>query len=553
MSFTRPARALVVVSVVAAALCAGSAAAGPGDLQGHATLAPPTGPVPPSPEGRMDVEVRPADAGHAESSHFRIAVAALADTAYTMWADDPATPDATLVQFDSFTTGHDGHATLDYDTRDGDPMPFGADLVDLGGKAIEMHDGSDATILAGTIPVGTGPSRPVVFRGVSDLTRPPALSPEDFAGRVRAQEQQADAAHAAWSRLRIELRGLGDGAQLTLWGDDPATPAADLLQFATITADAHGRARFVRDTHKGDPLPFDASLTDLAGKALEVHDAGDVAILVGTFPSLHTPPAHEPPLRGRGELLPPGGAPPPPPAGRIDESVRAADAGHAERSLFRRRVEHLAAGAGFTLWGDDPSTPDTTLTQFGSLTTDGAGRGGFVLDSQEGDPMPFGAALADLAGKAVEVRDGGGAAVLVGEFPALPSPPHPEPTLHGRANLTRPVDSAFPASVGRIAEEFHPATDDRPEWSRLRIELRGLAPFTQYALFTDDPATADATLVQFATLTTDGRGRVRATSDTRKGGALPLGATLADLGGRPVEVRDPADAVVLSGNFPALQ
>ena len=168
--------------------------------------------------------------------------------------------------------------------------------------------------------------------------------------------------------------------------------------------------------------------------------------------------------------------------------------------------------------------------------------------------MPFGAALADLAGGAVEVRDGTDAVVLAGTFPTLPSPPpHPDPTLHARANLTRPVDSAFPKSVGKISEEVHPATDDKPEWSRLRIEIKGLAPFTQYALFTDDPATADATLVQFATLTTDGKGRVRATYDTRKGATLPLGATLADLAGKAIEVRDGADAVVLSGNFPTPQ
>jgi hypothetical protein len=470
-----------------------------------------------------------------------------------MWADDPATADATLVQFDSFTTGHDGRATLDYDTRDGDPMPFGADLADLFGKPIAMHDGSDATILEGAIPVGTSPARRPVSRGVSDLARPPALATDDFAGRVRAERQEADAAHAERSRLRIELRGLEADAQVTLWGDDPATPAGDLVEFATLTSDTRGRARFLRDTQKGDALPFDATLADLGGKTLEVHDAGGAAILTGSFPVLHAPPARVPPLRGRGELLPPGGAPPPPPAGRIDETVRAVDAGHAERSLFRLRVEHLAADAEFTLWGDDPATPDTALTQFGSLTTDGRGRGAFVLDSQDGDPMPFGAALADLAGKAVEVRDAGGAAVLVGEFPTLPSPPEREPVLRGRANLTRPLASEFPNSVGRIAVEVHPATDDQPEWSRLRIELRGLAPSTQYALFTDDPATADASLVQFATLTTDARGRARARYDTRKGDALPLDATLADLGGLPVEVRDAAGAVVLSGSFPTPQ
>jgi hypothetical protein len=554
MSFTKPALALALLGLAGAVLCTGRADAGHrDDVRGHAILTTPSEPAPPAPEGRMDVEVRPDDAHHAASSRFRIAVSALADTAYTMWSDDPATADATLVQFAAFTTGPDGRASLDFDTRAGDPMPLGADLVDLFGKPIEIRDGSDSAILEGTIPVGTGPRRRPVSRGVSDLTRPPALASEEFAGRVRAEFQEADATHAARSRLRIELRGLDAGEQVTFWGDDPATPEADLAQFAMLTADPGGRARFHRDTQRGDPLPFDASLADLGGQALEVRDDGGAAILAGAFPALKSPPAHEPHLRGRGELLPPGGAPPPSPAGRIDESVRAADAGHAERSLFRLRVEHLAADAAFTLWGDDPATADAALTQFGSLTTDGGGRGKFVLDSQEGDPMPFGAALADLAGGAVEVRDAGGAAVLVGAFPALPSPPHPDPALHGRAVLTRPVDSELPKSVGRIDEHVQPATPSQSEWSRLRIDLRGLAPFTPYALFADDPATADGSLVEFATFTTNRRGGVRVTYDTRNGATLPFGATLADLGGRAVEVRDTAGTVVLSGDFPTPQ
>src|SRR5262245_48539062 len=115
MSFTRPALALAASFLAAAALFGGRASADPGDeVHGHAKLAPPV-PPPPSPKGRMDVEIRSADAHHAASSHFKISVEALADTAYTMWADDPSTADATLVQFDSFTTGDDGHAKLDYD------------------------------------------------------------------------------------------------------------------------------------------------------------------------------------------------------------------------------------------------------------------------------------------------------------------------------------------------------------------------------------------------------------------------------------------------------
>jgi len=550
----RPGPMLLATALLAVASIAGRAPADPGgDVHAHAKLVPPGPPAPPSPSGKMDVELRAADAHHAAGSHFRISVSATADTAYTMWADDPGTADPALVQFASFTTGHDGRAALDYDSHDGDPMPFGASLADLGGKPIEMRDAANATILAGTIPVAAGKNRPATLHGQSDLARPVGSPFPDSVGRIRAEVHEADASHAAWSRLRIELSGLGARAQYALWADDPSTPAADLVQFGVVTTDRHGRARFVRDTRRGDALPFGASLADLGGKAIEIRDGAGVVALSGQFPVPQGPPEPKsgPPLHGHGDLLPPGGPLPPPPSGTIDEDVHAADAHHAARSHARISVEHLAADATFTLWADDPSTADSAPTQFGSLTTDAHGRGALDLDTHDGDPMPFGASLADLGGKSVEVRDGAGAAVLVGAFPTLVGPSQPPaPTLHGKADLTRPTDSPLPTSVGRLDEEVHPATPGRAEFSRLTIEVRGLAASTPYLLLADDPATPDTATSLFATVTTDAKGRARVTIDTNKGGALPFGASLADLAGHVVEVRDANDVLVLAGTFP---
>lgn len=103
---------------------------------------------------RLDVKHFPANHSRLERSWFRLKVRHLdVSTVFTLWADDPSTPETDLVQFDSFTTGYYGNFNYTKDTRSGDALPFGATLADLSGKAIEVRDSAGTTtLLAGTIP-----------------------------------------------------------------------------------------------------------------------------------------------------------------------------------------------------------------------------------------------------------------------------------------------------------------------------------------------------------------------------------------------------------------
>jgi len=539
------------VGLATLALIGTSTAVGHGHdptLHARSELSPPGGPTPPGPAGKLDVDFKPADAHHAESSSVKIDLKDLAaGGTYTLWADDPSTPDATLVQFASTTADDDGRAKVEFKTHDGDLLPFGATLDDLGGQAIEVHDAASAVVLAGSFPTPAPKGHPADLKGKSDLVRSAGSAFTDSVGHVEATIHPADAGHPESSCLKIEVRGLGAHAAYTLWGVDPAVAGGALTQFASVATDGHGNAKVKYDTGKGDALPFGATLDALGGQALEVRDASDAALLSGLFPTPLASP-HTAPLHGHADLVPPGGPVPPSPFGKIEAEFHPADGHHAETSKLKFDLHKLVAGHSYDLFADDPSTLAADLVQFATFTANDHGDAKVEYDTHHGDPLPFGATLTDLGGKAVEVRDGT-TVVLAGEFPVLSA--H-ERALHGRGDLTRSAGSPFPRSFGRVEELLRPADDDHAASSRFVITVRFSAARTTFTLWGDDPSTPDPTLVQFASVTTNRRGDARLVLDTRRGDSLPFGATLDDLAGGAIEVRDASDAAVLTGAFPVL-
>ena len=140
------------------------------------------------------------------------------------------------------------------------------------------------------------------------------------------------------------------------------------------------------------------------------------------------------PARGRSLLVPPEGGVDPNAKGRVWCKHFPARGDRLERSWVRFHLKHLDAGTTYTIWADDPSTPDDhTLVQVGDplLAEDDQGQDaddqgednqGNIndkLDSDQGEDMPFLAALEDLQGAAVEIHDENGAVVLAGAFPTL--------------------------------------------------------------------------------------------------------------------------------------
>jgi len=138
------------------------------------------------------------------------------------------------------------------------------------------------------------------------------------------------------------------------------------------------------------------------------------------------------PARGRSLLAPPEGGVDANAKGRVWFKHFPARGDRLERSWVRFHLKHLDAGTTYTIWADDPSTPDDhTLVQVGDPLLaqddgddddqgeDNQGNINDKLDTDQGEDMPFLAALEDLQGGSVEIHDENGAVVLAGVFPTL--------------------------------------------------------------------------------------------------------------------------------------
>lgn len=121
----------------------------------------------------------------------------------------------------------------------------------------------------------------------------------------------------------------------------------------------------------------------------------------------------------------------------------------------------------------------------------------------------------------------------------------------GRTAMAPPVGGLDDDASARVDAKHFPAFHARVERSWLRAKLRRLDSATDYTLWADDPSTPATDLVQIGTFTTNRGGKFNFSRDTKKGDALPFGATLGALSGMAFEVRDSAGTTtVLSGTIP---
>jgi hypothetical protein len=125
----------------------------------------------------------------------------------------------------------------------------------------------------------------------------------------------------------------------------------------------------------------------------------------------------------------------------------------------------------------------------------------------------------------------------------------------GRATADLVNTGADEDASGRIDVKHFPAVGRRVERSWLRFKVRHLDANATYSLSMDDPSTAeDASLVDTGiTLTTNDDGADNFRIDTKHGGTLPFGGTLATLAGMNFEIRNGDGVAVLSGAVPAVQ
>ncbi len=122
----------------------------------------------------------------------------------------------------------------------------------------------------------------------------------------------------------------------------------------------------------------------------------------------------------------------------------------------------------------------------------------------------------------------------------------------GLVRLTLPEGALDTDASGKVDVKFFPERRSRDERSWLRFKLRKLDAGTDYTIWMDDPAVEGTDLSDTGLLvTSDAEGEANLRVDTKHGGTLPFGATLATLAGAALEIRDATGATtVLIGTVP---
>ncbi len=114
-----------------------------------------------------------------------------------------------------------------------------------------------------------------------------------------------------------------------------------------------------------------------------------------------------------------------------------------------------------------------------------------------------------------------------------------------RTILAPPIGGPDADANARVDVKHFPANGSREERSWLRMKIRRLDAETTYTLWADDPSTLATVPVQFDSFTTRRSGSFNYMADTKRGATLPFGATLANLSGMVLEVRDAAGTTIL--------
>ena len=157
-----------------------------------------------------------------------------------------------------------------------------------------------------------------------------------------------------------------------------------------------------------------------------------------------------------------------------------------------------------------------------------------------------------LAGNAIALN---GAVTL--EANTVVSPRNRPGNPNGRPDADRtvlapPLGGPDADGTARVDVKHFPANGAREERSWLRMKVRKLDGETTYTLWADDPSTLATDPVPFDSFTTKRSGIFNYMADTKKGGTLPFGATLANLSGMVLEVRDAAGTtILLTGQVPS--
>lgn len=180
---------------------------------------------------------------------------------------------------------------------------------------------------------------------------------------------------------------------------------------------------------------------------------------------------------------------------------------------------------------------DGNFTQVASIATLKKGGGKVVLSSTSGPPAALGiGSLDDLVGRRFEMRTSGGAVLLRATVPVLAK----FQGTKASAPFAAAPGSPLPGATAKLSTA--PSASKGTE--KFVVKAKGLTPGAAYSLFMED-AIGSGVFVDAGAFVGSVYSR-----DTGLGESLPLGAaTVADLLGRAVQVRDAMGTPVVGGAF----
>lgn len=216
--------------------------------------------------------------------------------------------------------------------------------------------------------------------------------------------------------------------------------------------------------------------------------------------------------------------------------VRSYDGGDRER--FDLRIQNVLPGMVHELWVADETD---TLVFIAEL--EGGKSKKYTVDTDDGETLPLGLTLAELAGRRLEVQVEG--QLLLQSV---------VPTFVDDAKLksaTEVLDvAAGSPNLGAQGKLFVKANDKQGlQFLRLKAKDLGFQSFS-YTLWIDD---GEGTMVDVGAIEQYGKRKGRFVSNTRSGKPLPLGVLyLSDIVGRSIEVRNNLGQVILDEKIPPL-
>jgi hypothetical protein len=217
--------------------------------------------------------------------------------------------------------------------------------------------------------------------------------------------------------------------------------------------------------------------------------------------------------------------------------IRSYDGGDRER--FDVRIHHVLPGVVHELYIEDGEEQFVLVAEL-----EGGKSKKFSADTAQGEILPLEATLAELTGRALEVRVDG-EVLLSTVVPAFV-----DDAAHKSAKEQLDVADGSP-SGGAQGVIFAKANDKNGlQFLRLKVKDLGFQSFA-YTLWVED---TEGTLVPAGSIEQYGKRKGRYVSNTRTGKPLPLGELyIDDLAGRKLEIRDQNDAVYLEEVVPPLQ